>query len=114
MPLPDIQRKQIEEKVSKFCHERVPQQLRNTVKVCYHIRGNSVTIFESRAAFRKENEWVKIPVAQIRYDNQDSTWILYCSDRNGRWHEYADLEPTKQLGRLLFEIKEDPTGIFWG
>ena len=114
MPLPDIQRKQVEEMVGKFCEERIPPQFRNEIKVSYKIREHSVSIFENRASLTHEGEWVEIPVAQIRYGAQDSTWTLYCTDRNGRWHEYTDLKPERNLIRLILEIKEDPTGIFWG
>ena len=40
---------------------------------------------------------VEYPVAQLRFDPTDRRWVLYCADRNGRWHNYGD-----------------PTGIFWG
>jgi hypothetical protein len=53
-------------------------------------------------------------VAQMRYDQNTGEWTLYCADRNDRWHEYFDLLPTKDIGRILKEIDEDSTGIFWG
>jgi len=59
-------------------------------------------------------EWTSMPVAQMRYDNKKGEWTLYCSDRNDKWHEYLDLDPTKNIDAILVEIDEDPTGIFWG
>jgi len=41
-------------------------------------------------------------------------WYLYWMDRNSRWHEYLGIEPSSNLDRLLEEVEEDPTGIFWG
>ncbi len=53
-------------------------------------------------------------VAQLRYDEGRAAWSLFCSDSNGRWWEYDELGPTKEVGPLLNEIDADPTGIFWG
>ncbi|MBA3071919.1 MAG: DUF3024 domain-containing protein, partial [Nitrospirae bacterium] len=77
--------------------------------------GNSVTIFENRAPWHPDmKEWTSMPIAQIRYDDKTGKWTLYCADRNDKWHEYYDIEPTKNIGEILAEIDEDPTGIFWG
>jgi hypothetical protein len=45
---------------------------------------------------------------------RDRRWALYCADRNGRWHNYPDTKPTRQIDELLTEVDADPTGIFWG
>jgi len=50
----------------------------------------------------------------MRYDEKTGEWTLYYADRNDRWHEYWDIESTKSIDKLLKEIDEDPTGIFWG
>jgi hypothetical protein len=36
------------------------------------------------------------------------------ADRNSRWFLYDDVAPSRDVGPLLAEIDEDPTGIFWG
>ena len=59
-------------------------------------------------------EWTSMAIAQIRYDNETGRWTLYCADRNDKWHEYMNIEPTKYIEEILKEINEDPTGIFWG
>jgi hypothetical protein len=33
-------------------------------------------------------------VAQLRFDQDSGEWTLYCRDRNERWFEYYDFEPT--------------------
>jgi hypothetical protein len=39
-------------------------------------------------------------------------------DRNDRLHPYKELvpefSPEKDLSKLIEEVDEDPTGIFWG
>jgi hypothetical protein len=79
------------------------------------IRGNNVTIFENRAPWHPDmREWTSMAIAQLRYNEKTGKWTLYCADRNDRWHEYYDMEPTKDIGKILAEIDEDPTGIFFG
>jgi hypothetical protein len=73
-----------------------------------------VTLIENRPALMKPGTWVEIVVAQFRYDPDSKLWRLYCADRNSRWHEYWDTDPTSDFQSLLREVDEDPTCIFWG
>ncbi len=114
MQLPDIQRKLVEEQVGKFCDERFPSHVKSQLQVGYNIRGNTVTIIEKRISYKNPDEWIHIPIAQIRYNAKDSSWLLCCADRNGRWHDYEELKADKSLDRLLRELGDDPSGIFWG
>jgi hypothetical protein len=80
----------------------------------YKIRGGNVTLIEQRQAFLQPGTWVDIPVAQFRYRPADGTWMLYWPDRNSRWHEFTDVDPSEDFGVLLREVDEDTIGIFWG
>jgi len=53
-------------------------------------------------------------MAQFRYYEPKKRWILYCADRNSRWHLYDEAEPAAAIQTLLEEVTRDPTGIFWG
>lgn len=115
MPLPVLVKTLVEKKIGAYCKRRVPTYAADKVNLSYKIRGNSVTLFENRAPWHPDmKEWTSMAIAQIRYDNATGTWTLYCADRNDRWHEYWDMEPTKNLDEILKEIDKDPTGIFWG
>ena len=115
MPLPALARTLAEKKVGEFCKKRVPPHVLDKVKLSYKTRGNSVTIFENRAPWHPDiKKWTSMPVAQMRFDEKTGKWILFCADRNDKWHEYYDFEPTKDIDKILAEINEDPTGIFWG
>ena len=115
MPFPPLVRTLVERKVDEFCRRRVPEHAQDQVKLSYKFRGNSVTIFENRAPWREGmKERTSMAIAQMRYDGKTGNWTLYCADRNDKWHEYCDIEPTKNIDKLLKEIDEDPTGIFWG
>lgn len=115
MPLPVLVKTLIEKKVDEFCKKRVPPHVLDKVNLSYKIRGNSITIFENRAPWRPDmKEWTSMAIAQIRYDGKIGKWTLYCADRNDKWHEYYDIDSTKDIDKILIEIDEDPTGIFWG
>jgi len=114
MPLPEALRDQIERRLAQYCHDRIPNHARRQVRLSYRIRGNNVTLLEQRPAFMEPDTWVDIVVAQFRFHPDDSIWVLYWADRNSRWHEYYDVEPSAELDDLLREVDQDPTGIFWG
>jgi len=99
--------------MTDYCAKRVPDHVRDKVRVGFHIRGNAVTLYEERPHFRDRTHWVQIVVAQFRYNQKTMQWTLYCADRNSRWHNYQ-ARPTKDIHRLLREVDSDPTGIFWG
>jgi hypothetical protein len=115
MPLPPLVKTLAEKKIDEFCKKKIPEHAQDQIKLSYKFRGNSVTIFENRSPWREGmKEWTSMVVAQMRYDEKTGEWTLYYADRNDKWHEYRDIEPTKNIDKLLKEIDEDPTGIFWG
>jgi len=115
MSLPISVKTLTEKKLIEYFEKKIPSHVRDKITVSFKFRGNSSTIFENRAPWHKDiKEWTSMPIAQIRYNEKTGEWTLYCADRNDRWHEYFDLEPTKNLDEIIAEIDKDPTGIFWG
>ena len=115
MSLPMFTKKLADQKINKFCDNRIPPHVRNQVRLTHKFRGNSVTIYEERVPWREDiKEWTSLPIAQIRYNGKAGKWSLYCADRNSKWHEYYGSEPTQDLDIILNEIDKDPTRIFWG
>lgn len=115
MPIPDFIKALAEKKIGEFCERRVSPHVRHKVNLSYKVRGNSITIIENRAPWRKELiEWTHSPIAQIRYDEKKNTWTLYCMDRNRKWWVYDSLPSVKDIDKVIDEIDKDPTRIFWG
>jgi hypothetical protein len=114
MPLPPLVKQLIEKKLTAYCQRKIPAHLHNEIRLNFKFRGNTVTLYESRPAFRMPDQWSEIPVAQFRYDPQDNLWTLYCADRNSRWHPDMEIDPVKDFDLLLQEVDRDPTGIYWG
>jgi Protein of unknown function (DUF3024) len=101
--------------ISLFCENRIPLDARDEVRLEYAVEGDSITIIERRPPWSKlfGPDWTRMTIAQLRYDERTGTWSLYAADSDDRWFPY-DVDPAPDVGPLLAEIGEDPTGIFWG
>jgi hypothetical protein len=99
-----------------FCDSRVPEDLRDEIRIECTRRGKAITIVERRPPWNPDfgSEWSTSKVAQLRCDDSAGTWSLYCPESNGRWHHYGGLPPSRTVQPLLAVIEADPTGIFWG
>ncbi len=86
------------------------------VRLEFDVDGRAVTILECRAPWSAKvgPEWSRHPVARLRYVVSRGVWTLYWRDRHLRFHRYAWIGPTPDVGVLLNEIATDPTTIFWG
>ena len=80
------------------------------------IRGGSITLVERRPPWSElaGPQWSSMKIAQLRYDERSRTWSLYACDRNERWFLHDGIHSAPDVGPLLAEIGDDPTGIFWG
>ena len=114
MALPnDIQRK-VEDALREFCEMRIPEHVRDQIRLTFTIRGNTVLLSEERPRWNNPSEWINIKIAQFRFDNLTNKWSLNCRDRNCKWHNYTLVRTTRDINALLIEVDRDPTGIFWG
>ena len=114
MALSQIQRAQVAKRLTALCDARVPPAVRDKVRLGFRFKGNEVVLFEERPAFQPPDEWREMAVAKFKYVATQGQWRLYCQHRDLRWHEYEALPAATNFGRLLDEVDDDPTGIFWG
>lgn len=114
MPIPPIQKQLVEKLMQRYCDGKIPKAIQDKIRLSYKIRGNIITLIESRPFWQDETRWIDAPVAQICFDNDTRAFTLYCADRNGKWHLYDFIKPSTDLEVILMEIDADPTGIFWG
>lgn len=114
MPIPEDILEAAKAALKDLCDRRVPRRVFDSVRLCYKVRGYSITLSEKRKAIRKADVWLQGPVAQFRYDPRSEAWTLFYADRNSRWQPYLDIDPSEDVEVLLREVEEDPTGIFWG
>jgi hypothetical protein len=114
MAIPAEVQDRVEDRLRRFCRERVPARLSGRVNLTHGIEGTRVTLVERRPQFLGEGMWTETEVAQFRYRPSDGTWALYWMDRHHEWNEYRDVDATGSFEELLREVDRDPTGIFWG
>ena len=102
--------------VKDFCDSRVPEDMRDQMRIECSRRGKAITIVELRPPWNPDlaTEWSSTKFAQLRYDESVGTWTLHCPYSTGKWHHYDMLRPSQEVESLLAEIEADPTGIFWG
>jgi len=110
----EFDKKRVSKIVSVFCKNRIPPHARNQIKLLYKIRGNDVNIIESRPYWQNCTTWTEMPIAKIRYLPKEMSWQLLWAGANGNWQKYPDLQPCKDLSRIIKEIDEDPIHVFWG
>lgn len=114
MPLSEFERERIEKLFETYCEGKVPAHIRNKVRVTFKIRGNEVKLFECRPRYNDPATWTEMAVARFKKDEKRNVWLLYCADRNSKWHLFEPYPENKDIEELLSEVQRDRTGIFWG
>ena len=102
------------EKLRRFCRERIPDSVKDEVRLEVTVKGKRVSVHERRPPWQGgPGEWTSMPIAQVRYEG-DGTWTLYFGDRYGGWTMYFDLEAKQPIDVIIEELSSDPTCVFWG
>jgi hypothetical protein len=110
--LSNLQRAQAEQLLAPLCV--VPPHAQAQVRIAVRFDGPAVVLFECRPRFQAPDEWGEHPIAKFRYVKRSRIWQLFCQHRDLRWHAYAPLPESPHLATLVADVREDPTGIFWG
>ena len=114
MPLSDHQQTQAAELLGPLCHSPSLARVADKLRHGFRFQGNAVELFESRPAYEHPHHWVDYPVAKFRYVQSQRVWRLYCQFQDLKWRAYAPCFESPYLKRLVAEVEEDLTGIFWG
>jgi len=109
MALPHDELQRVNELLEVFCRERSG----DSVRLEYNVRGNRVTLVESRPLFIDPSMWNSVSVAQFEFNPEPRVWTLYWYDRKNRRQPYPTGRRRDTLEKLVAEVAADPTGIFW-
>ena len=103
-------------RVRRWCDARVPEHVRDELRVEVDLAPRHLTIVETRPPWRADfgPDWTRSPIARLRFTKATGMWELLWCDRNSRFHRYDLVEPTPRIEDLLAEVERDPTAIFWG
>ena len=110
LPSEDVQR------VRNWCAAKVPGAVRNQVRITCESYDRHLEIVELRAVQHgrpASEEWVRTPVAKVRYTKSRGLWSLSWRGSDERWHNYNQMAPGS-VQRVLDELDRDPTALFWG
>lgn len=110
MTLPESEQQRVEQLLGRLCQQRT---VTDQVTLRYNVRGNRVTLSESRPLFIDPAIWNEIKVAQFEYTPESLRWTLYWYDRKDRRQTYPTGRNRDTLEKLIQEVEADPTGIFW-
>lgn len=114
MALSEFETERIKRLFSAFCDRRVAPQFRTKIRVEYRIRGDEVTLYESRPGYNDPSRWYSTSIARFKKEPATNLWSLYWADRSDKWHRYEPAPSHADIDTLLTEVDRDPTGIFWG
>ena len=105
MAIPPDEREVVEAHLASLYSRRVPQALQGQRQLLHELRGNSITMSERRAAWRRPREWTDFKIAQFRYSPSTGEWALFWRDRNESWHSYPNLEPTATAALMTILLR---------
>lgn len=110
MALPETEQQKADTLLGQLCERRaIPGQ----VELHHDTRGARITLSESRPLFIDPKIWNEIKVAQFEFSLESQTWTLYWYDRKNRRQPYPTGRNKDTLEKLVREVDQDPTGIFW-
>lgn len=114
--IPELVRRGAVKKVEAYCDARVPDHVRDKVRLEAGVRGNAITIVERRPPWREGigSDWSTLKIAQLRYDAVSALWTVFWADRNARWLLYPDAAPASAIETLIEAIESDRSGAFFG
>jgi hypothetical protein len=111
MSLPEQEIARVEQLIGALCRQRT---MANEVKLAYAIRGDRVTLVESRPFFVAPDTWFDLKVAQFEFNPETNVWTLYWYNMKNKRFPYPTGRNRDTLEKLVLEVERDPTGIFWG
>jgi hypothetical protein len=114
MAIPDKVREEASRLLAEYCTTRIPERVRDQIRLSFRFEGHVAYLTESGPSLQGRGAWTDMDIARFRYYAGRREWVLYCVDRNDKWHRYDLPRGGSSFRRLLREVDDDPTGIFWG
>ncbi|MCB0113262.1 MAG: DUF3024 domain-containing protein [Caldilineaceae bacterium] len=111
MAFSESERKEIDDLLRPLC-ERVPERLRDKLRVEYEIEEHTVTLNERRPVHFDPTRWTTLGIARFRYARTKDEWQLYWQRASGKWQVYGS--PSSDLAPLVALVRDDENGAFWG
>ena len=114
--LTELERARVRKTVGAFvAGRRSPQHLRQKADLAFRLSGQSVEIFEVRAAYGGEpGERIELPVAKATYVRSVRRWRVYWLRQDMRWHSYKPTPDVATIEEFVTLVREDRNSCFFG
>ncbi|MGO4547796.1 DUF3024 domain-containing protein [Paenibacillus sp. 2TAB23] len=93
-----------------YIEQKVPGDLRVSVRLRHEIVGNQLTLAEERPT-AKRNEWDRIDIVQFRLESQK--WKVYAKNEDNKWSFVEVISPSEDFEQQLEWVEMDQEGLFW-
>jgi hypothetical protein len=113
MPFTTLEVQLIHRVVGEFCDRRIPNHVKDKVRLTYTIKSNEIVIFEERLV-DNPSAWMEMEIAKLRYFRGRNEWRLYWKRANDKWWPYETRTKLTTLEAMVREIDEDSHGCFFG
>jgi len=102
--------KRIESILRCYIDQKVPGDLRLSVRVSYRMEGNQITLMEERPEWQ-ERKWLATEFAQFRWEHEK--WRVYAKKENEEWSPVVSIVPAEDFERQLEQVELDAEDVFW-
>ncbi|MGP9489201.1 DUF3024 domain-containing protein [Glutamicibacter sp. 287] len=100
--------------VRMWCAQQIPESVHDRLQLVCEEAPHHVTILESRPPWDGRGDWIRSPIARLRYVSSTGLWSLYWRDRNLKFHKYEMLGPTAAVQEILDFLSGSQDPIFFG
>ncbi len=115
VPVNDIERKRVENKLAAFVEKRRPPvHLRTQVDLGFRFDGRIIELFEIRSRWDNPAEKVEEAVAKARFLKSRDEWLVYWQRADFRWHKYGPKPEVSTVEAFLALVEEDEYACFFG
>jgi hypothetical protein len=116
MAFSQLEAAQIKKLVGAYIKARRPAPaIRPELDLGFHVKGQSVEIFEIRPVWRgKPGEKHEGSVAKATYVRTNDRWRVFWMRRDLKWHRYEPASEVKTIEDFLAVVDKDAYACFWG
>lgn len=93
-----------------YIAQKVPGDLRVSVRLRHEIIDNQLTLAEERPT-SKRNEWGRVDIVQFRLESKK--WKVYAKNGENTWTFVEIISPSEDFERQLEQVESDQEGLFW-
>src|SRR4030095_9947045 len=102
--------RRIDSIMSGYIEQKIPGDLRVSVRLKHEIIDNQLTLAEERPTSRR-NEWDRIDIVQFRLESEK--WKVYAKNGENTWTFVEIISPCEDFERQLEQVEIDQEGLFW-